>query len=292
MNPIFHIGLSKTGTTLLQENYFSKLPEIEFLGKAKAVSIEKLIQEQAKPILVSHEHLLACPWDHHETSWLDTFKKNLRQLHAWFPDARIMLSLRSHFPLIKSFYKEMVSKPGRAAYPNFDEFFSLDTQKTTWLKPEEFIFESLIKECETVFESPPFVFFFEEILKTPDELDQGIRAFLGIGSTETSLQDCLGKVVNQGTRMKQTEWLRKLNRLNLSLEQKTKLLSLYGPLFRKLRITPELICRRHMANWPKEKFDLAPDLKKSIESFYRLDLDSCKKYIRATRKQQLQSSKK
>ena len=70
-----HLGLPKTATTYLQENIFNQYnrSNINFLGKAKCLSIWDVMDMSSNKYLISSENLLADPFNCEKGTWFINF---------------------------------------------------------------------------------------------------------------------------------------------------------------------------------------------------------------------------
>lgn len=287
-SPIIHIGLPKTGTTFLQEHYFPHLACVNFLGKAKTLSLEMILRDREylhKVPFVSHEHLLACPFETNKGGWFEVFSRNLVNLKILLPEARLMVSLRSHVPLVKSYYLEHISKPGREVYPVFEKFFTFGDSSGALVTAKDITFRLIIEECTNVFGCEPFVFFNEEIAQSPEGLDLDLKLLLGRGGRR--LDECNGFLTNPSPRYRQAKILRRANIVNKKLESVSKHLSLYGLLFRRAGLTPDRVCRIHLRSLWKQPFGINENVERAIHNHFEQDMKYAVEYILETRKRDL-----
>lgn len=270
-----HIGLPKTATTFLQWNVFPHIANVTFLGKAKCVDFYDLYNLADEKILISHEHLLACPWEWYPHTWLDEFSRRLEALARRFPSARIMLSFRKHEALLTSYYKEYISKPGRQ-HLSLDEFFDVQTNKGL-VRHEELVFSELVRLVERHFEAPPFVYLFEDVVQRLPVFLEDLSAFFG---EEVPLPAVVeSDRVNPGVRYYQAKLLVRLNQLDGWLQRTPLVPGLYNPLFRKLSIEPDRLCRKHLAFVSRRPIVLTEEQKDFIREEYASDWKEIEEYV-------------
>ena len=105
MKIIIHPGLHKTGTTFLQENVFKNLENVNYIFKPKISDIPDLLRPGIN--LISHEEWsLSMP---HKGK--DKFKI-MRRLARLYPDAYILLGVRSPYPFYDSSYSQYIKAGG------------------------------------------------------------------------------------------------------------------------------------------------------------------------------------
>jgi hypothetical protein len=130
---LLHVGMPKTGTTSLQMNLFIRHPEMHYLGKPltvfskpiarltrgitydpaldtptelaafEAEVVRPLIREARGPIVISEEEFATST----PTSTVSP-DRIADRLAALFGDARILITVRSQAPAIRSLYRHMV----------------------------------------------------------------------------------------------------------------------------------------------------------------------------------------
>jgi hypothetical protein len=270
-----HIGLPKTATTFLQLNVFPRIENIEFLGKAKRVDFYDVYNSPHNKFLISHEHLLACPSERYPDGWLDEFSTRLALLASRFPSVKIMLSFRAHEALLTSYYKEYISKPGRP-YLTLDKFFDVGHNQGL-IRHEDLEFSSLIDLVERHFDEKPFVFLFEDVVRRLPIFLEDLSAFLGERLPDASAirQDKL----NPGVGYHQAKILVKLNQLDGVLQKVPFLPGLYNPVFKRLSIQPDRLCRKKLAFLSKRPLLLSDEQREFVTARYHDDWIIVQDYV-------------
>lgn len=147
MSVYLHIGYPKTATSWLQRGVFPYHPEINFLGGRQVpswvgeiVTLHDLdfnpewfraqVTDLSKPTLISWESLSGDPW---VGSW--DVCRNANRIHAIWPDAKIIVCVRSQIEMIESLYRQYIKMGGSGSINHFltresernIEYFSLNS---------------------------------------------------------------------------------------------------------------------------------------------------------------------
>lgn len=274
-----HIGLPKTATTFLQSNVFPQIDNVAFLGKAKCVDFYELYNAETEKFLISHEHLLACPSERYPEGWLHEFSTRLAALARRFPSARVMLSLRAHEALLTSYYKEYISKPGRP-YLTLDQFFDVHGDQGL-VRHRDLVYMDLIELVTRTFDEKPFVFLFEDVIHRLPVFLHDFSAFIGEKTPEAS--QIRTDTINPGVRYYQAKMLVRLNQLDAGLKRVPFLPGLYNPLFKRLSIQPDRLCREHLAFISKRPLSLTDDQRAFIQDHYQADWENVLTYVERQR---------
>lgn len=160
---VFHLGFHKTGTTVLQELLFSKIPEINYFRKfdftteIKPNTLNLISYEH----LTGHPHLLRC--DSHIMYTVADRIKNC------FPNAKIILGIRNKELWQKSLYSQYIINGGIL---NFEEF--KENIDSGYLN-----FEKFIEYLKTKF-SDVYVYRFEDLKKNHQKCMDELCKFIGV----------------------------------------------------------------------------------------------------------------
>lgn len=274
-----HIGLPKTATTFLQWNVFPRIENVAFLGKAKCLDFYSLYNAAEDKFLISHEHLLARPSKAYPDGWLQEFSTRLKALARRCPQAKIMISFRAHEALLTSYYKEYISKPGRP-HLSLNEFFDVKENRGL-VRKEDLCFTRLIELVEDHFAEKPFVFLFEDVVHNLPTFLDDLSAYLG--ENVPGAEDIERGKVNPGVGHYQAKLLVRLNRLDSLLKKVPWLPDLYNPLFRKLSIHPDRLCRKHLAFISKRPLLLTEEQRAFVQSHYAEDWQAVRDYVSRAR---------
>lgn len=273
-----HVGLPKTATTFLQEEVYPRIENVAFLGKAKKLDFFQVYTEPREKFLISHEHLLACPFERYPNGWLGEFRTRLGLLAQRFPDARIMISFREHEALLTSYYKEYISKPGRP-YLTLDEFFDV-RGNTGLVRFEDLRYMDLIELIQSHFRQPVFAFLFEDVVHNLPVFLRDLGLY--VRENVPAASEIKQSRVNPGVRHYQAKLLVRLNQLDGTLKKVPLMPGLYNPLFKKLSIHPDRLCRKHLAFLSKRPLRLHPHQQSFIRSYYEKDWADVRDYVART----------
>jgi hypothetical protein len=123
-----HIGLHKTGSTFLQQAVFPHWPDIDYLGKPYAANhLEGWIHRGTNKALISNEQFSSAPvgaflvegperWNAHRV-------RCLKRLSILFPEAAIIVGVRSQPGFVLSLYSQYISFGGTL---DVEEFWKAD----------------------------------------------------------------------------------------------------------------------------------------------------------------------
>ncbi len=213
-NTIIHIGMPKAASTSLQQNFFARLPFINFTGGAenynstsncafiKTVHDDELyfdtdkIREEitrdydpALPIVLSKE--FACgtflPLSRGIPQSRTTIAKRFKAL---FPDAKILLIIRNQLKLQKSLYSEFYKHESRflnSRMVSFNKWMELNIKLESEGKQNVYHFAdyySLITLYKSLFDDVKVVVFEEMTKDMHGFLENDLCPFIGIDSNE------------------------------------------------------------------------------------------------------------
>ena len=160
----FHTGLSKTGSTFLQQQIFPKLTDIHYIPTIKYRHALKLIPEiQADKILVSRE-------------FDQQFEQEVIKFSAQYPNAYPIIVFREPGSWAVSNYKRFV-KNGHPI--SFTEFIDVQNDKGIF-KIEDFQYSRYVNLLEKHFTQKPLVLIYEDLKADSHSFLQTISNYLGI----------------------------------------------------------------------------------------------------------------
>lgn len=160
----FHVGLSKTGSTFLQQQIFPKLKGIHYVPTVKyRKSLDLIPKITTDKILVSRE-------------FDQQFEQEIKKFSAQYPDAYPIIVFREPSSWAVSNYKRFV-KNGHPI--SFTEF--IDIQKDEGLfKIQDFEYSRYLELLEKHFTQKPLVLLYEDLRQNPQEFIQKIADYLDI----------------------------------------------------------------------------------------------------------------
>ena len=159
----FHVGLGKTGSTYLQNRFFTRLSGIHYIHSSKYKKSVALIHASPESkFLVSRE-------------FDQQLEAECRSFSQHFPHARIIVFLRRHDAWIASQYRRFVKNGFGGA---FTDFMDVKGDKGLW-KKKDLDFFSNIKTIEKYFGSQPLVLFYEDFKLNPTVTFDQLCNFMG-----------------------------------------------------------------------------------------------------------------
>lgn len=181
-----HIGLHKTGTTFLQRTVFPHWPGIDYLGKPYAANhLEKWVCRSSSKVLMSNEQFSSAPVGplliDRPASWAAHRMRCLERVHALFPEAAILLSVRPQADLVLSLYCQCLCFGGDF---EMDSFWSPEPGRQP-LSGADLLFAPIIERIGTLWKRF-FVFSLEEFspVRRP-ALFADLAAFFGVETLPT-----------------------------------------------------------------------------------------------------------
>lgn len=145
MTLFIHIGLHKTGSSLLQRSVFPYLSneDIVYFGRpyrSKKHFIEDIAWSRGERLLISSETFSGRLLDSYreDKSYLQLQLSGIERLSAAFPFARILVGVRPHGSWILSCYKHYLKYGGSR---ELSRFFNLEAK--AFMKPEDFLLAPL-----------------------------------------------------------------------------------------------------------------------------------------------------
>ncbi|MBN2892249.1 MAG: sulfotransferase domain-containing protein [Bacteroidales bacterium] len=145
----FHVGLSKTASTYLQNRFFNKIVGINYIGNHNYEKYHEIIEQSVSDkILVSRE------FDRQYNIELEKFA-------AIYPDAKIIIVLRQHDSWMASQYRRYLKNGG---YKEFEQFFDIENNRGLW-DIEDVLFYPKLQKINELFSEKPLVIFYEDIKK-------------------------------------------------------------------------------------------------------------------------------
>jgi hypothetical protein len=164
-NVLVHIGYYKTGTTFLQDQYFTDHPDINFVGcsdkKYFPEELLRLIYASPKswddtfrlPLspdklnVISFESFSgAALWTGGRGMTLDI--RTAERLKTVFPGARILIVIREQFSMLKSVYWQYIWEGGTLGFPGFVRHA---LQGIDFFTPRQLAYDGLICKYQELF---------------------------------------------------------------------------------------------------------------------------------------------
>ena len=143
MDVVLHIGMQRTGSTFLQNEIFTKLENINFIGfwsresfdtffRAREIHLKKILlhieqfdaesvrseffkhMDQSSTNLISYENIYCHMWKKNDDR-LERIE-NIKQI---FPKCRIIFGVREKKAVLSSWYKKYVASGGILSFEEF-----------------------------------------------------------------------------------------------------------------------------------------------------------------------------
>lgn len=146
----FHVGLAKTGSTFLQNNFFPYLKNIKYISTHKYRKCIKIINNtNYKSYLISRE------FDRQ-------FEKEVKHFTKYFPQTKIIIVFRKHDKWISSQYKRYVKN---GWHWNFEDFYKLSGDG--YWKESELVFKNKLDLIKKYTIHDPLILNFDELKINP-----------------------------------------------------------------------------------------------------------------------------
>lgn len=205
---VFHIGLHKTATTSLQNQFFPACPELNFIrahGRL-APGFLKLVNrtdqayfepdvalrtltphlEDDKINLVSSESFSWISWSGSSAMGLDFRTQILRNLASAVPNARIVLVLRRQDAMVKSLYRQYLQAGGTRSA---DKVFGASAEQLKTVVPRNYFrYGPYVRTLNALFPAGVLVLLFEELVADQRAFLDRLAAFLGVDCPDISLE--------------------------------------------------------------------------------------------------------
>jgi len=200
-----HIGLHKTATTTLQQQFFPMCTDLDYLVGASVDQftqhvistdpiyydaqhgrslLEPLFHEN-RPALISRESFSGSLYAGVGSPNLDHRSPILHNLKSALPEAKVIVVLRKQDDLARSVYREYLKMGGSVP---IRDFFGFNDVMRPIFPLDRFRYSAYVDELHAIFPSGVLVLVFEEFLATQSAYLQRLCTFLGIGLPRVKLQ--------------------------------------------------------------------------------------------------------
>ena len=157
----FHVGMSKTGSTFLQQRVFPLFKEVEYIPTNQFKKYPKLAQQsQVEKLLLSRE-------------FDSQMEREVKKWATDFPNTKSILVLRRQDGWIASQYRRFV-KNGFGL--TFKEFIDIENDSGYWER-DNLNFYNYIEILEHYFDHKPLVLFHDELRKSPETFIQKLADY-------------------------------------------------------------------------------------------------------------------
>lgn len=168
----FHVGLSKTASTYLQEKVFPLFEEVEYIHRMyRYNNVFEIIEKSEKNII-----LISREFDHQ-------FERELKRFAPKYPDIQVIVVFRRQDSWIASQYRRFF-KNGHII--PFTDFFSLKEDKGIF-KKSDLYFTHYIEIVEKLFTKKPLVLLYDDLRKDPMAFFDYIAGIMGVKYDKTKV---------------------------------------------------------------------------------------------------------
>jgi len=203
MPAIFHIGYPKSASTWLQENFFPKIRNIEFINRANTndifVDSDVFLFDPVKirNTFVSEKTLLFSSESITTTinkGWHNGVfaKTQADKIKSAYPDSKILIIIRNQQSLITSAYQQFIKNGGV-------ESFNIYLNSNKYFRYEHLLFHQQIKYYEKLFGfKNVHVYMYEDFLRNPPQFIEKLNEEFQF---KVDLNDLDFSRVNRGLRV-------------------------------------------------------------------------------------------
>lgn len=265
----FHIGLPKTGTTFLQREVFPKWRGVAYIdGDSKSDTLKSLLLgDFEKPVLISREWMAK-----------DLILRNLSEL---FPNSRLIIGFRKHYPRILSSYNQQIVGVPASSLP-FEKFF--DIENAEHREKPNLNYSKRIEFIERHFDHEPFVFLQEELSNNLEGLLKDLQAY--IGGTSPDPSEVKKVLSNKALGYSQLQVIRRINRLFTSPRGSKGVLP-YSPFTWQMRRLLMKTVRYTIPSGTDLSSAMTDEHRRAISEYYADDWSYVVRYISNSRSRQI-----
>ena len=250
----FHVGLSKTGSTFLQQQIFPHFKDVHYIPTVKYRNALDLIPKiKSEKLLVSRE-------------FDQQFEAEIKKFSKQYPDAHPIIVFREPGSWAVSNYKRFVKNGHPIAFREF-----IDIQNDNGLfKIEDFKYSRYLSLLENHFNQKPLILIYEDLRQNPQTFLQKIADYLGIKIDVTKLNLNPNHVSYDENSLKLVRKLSSKIQFQKELETHVKLKGfLYNLYANMLRYSILYGSKLFPASWfPKEEF-IHPNEIEAVKSFFK-----------------------
>lgn len=206
---VFHIGLHKTATTTLQDQFFPACPDINFIrghgprGAPKFLlrvnrtdeayfepnaAMQELTPylEEDKINLVSSESFSWISWSGSAALGLDFRTQILRNLATAAPEGRVILVLRRQDAMVKSLYRQYLQAGGTRSA---GKVFGVSPEQSKTVVPRNYFrYGPYVRTLKKLFPAGVMILLFEELLTDQQVFLGKLAEFIGVDCPHIELE--------------------------------------------------------------------------------------------------------
>ena len=264
----FHVGMSKTGSTFLQQRVFPFFKKVEYIPTNQFKKYPQLAQtSSSKKLLLSRE-------------FDSQMEREVKKWSAQFPDTQPILVLRSPDGWVASQYRRY-TKNGYGL--TFTEFIDIENDSGYWRRDDLF-FSKKIELLERYFTQPPLVLLYDDLRKDAKGFIQKIASYT---SAEIDMEAINFDKFHQSYNEKQLKIMLKAGQFLSIKNVKPFRQSLLNTIYRYGIIYPQRYGVLYGAklvpnNWVNKTPLIPTDTLQSIKEYYANDWQKCLDYVQKT----------
>jgi hypothetical protein len=257
----FHVGLAKTGSTYLQNRFFDKLKGVRYIHTSKYFKYPKIIENN-----IDDNLLFSREFDRQ-------FETEVGKIAGKYPDAYIIVVLRSNEQWIASQYRRYVKNGGSEL---FEDFIDIKNDKGVWkIKDAEYIHK--LEYITKHFKNKPLILIYDDLKKDPHSFFRKIAEYCEADYNEDNVNL---KPKHKSYTDKQLLFLRNLTQRFYKKEPynyKTSDLNWFKVRGRMLKMYIALYLAKILPiKYDKKLID--SDILQIYKEYYIQDWEKCKKY--------------
>jgi len=262
-NIYIHIGMQKTGSTWLQNNYFPKIESHDVICKQ---SFRHLFYDlnPDKDLIITYENYVGYPhplpcraWN----GWMDTRDSAFKNLSSFFPSADIVLVIRRQPDFIKSLYNQYVKVGGNIT---FDDYWTGDCFNS--FEKGAIKYTDLVQQIDDNFKGRILVLDFDLFVNDKKRFSEVLNGFFGQVNT-IDLTESYQSLVNKSLRWKDIRALLSAYKLFGNKYHPNARIKLHRRLFKALRWVSVNFYSAFFSN----ETAVSEEHLKSIEAYYSDD---------------------
>ncbi len=261
----FHVGLSKTASTYLQERVFPLFENVEYIHRMYRYNkvFDILSETNKKIILISRE-------------FDQQFKSELKRFAAQYPDIQVFIVFRRQDSWIASQYRRFF-KNGHII--PFTDFFDLKNDKGMFTK-KDLDFSNYINTVEKYFTKKPVVLFYDDLRKDPMAFFDYIASIMGVKYDKKKVNL---KSKHKSYSEKQLKALKAVSKIISTRKDNVKYPFLYQ--FKRfytnlIRYSTLYVAKILPESWFSSKPLIEPNELKAVKEYYAEDWKAVNEYAK------------
>jgi len=260
----FHVGLSKTASTYLQEKVFPLFEGVEYIHRMYRYNkVFDIIEKTEKNII-----LISREFDHQ-------FERELKRFSPKYPDIKVIVVFRRQDSWIASQYRRFF-KNGHII--PFTEFFNLKEDKGIFTR-KDLYFTNYIKIVEQLFTQKPLVLLYDDLRKDPMAFFDYIAKQMGVSYDKSKVSlDAKHKSYNE----KQLKALAKVGKvINIKKGTSNKFIYPFRRFYTNMIRYSTLYAAKYLPDtWFSNEPLIKPEDLKAVKDFFADDWQAVLEYAK------------